>query len=60
MDASVSEEHIASIFRVEVCRVRNWLLFIGQLQGRQSLRSIREEEAIELYLDKNGEKEMSP
>jgi hypothetical protein len=34
MDTDVSEEHAATIFRVEACRVRNQLAFSGSLQAR--------------------------
>lgn len=35
---NVSEEHSAFVFRVEVCRVRNQLNYIGKLQERWPLR----------------------
>jgi hypothetical protein len=35
----ILEEWAASVFRVEVCRVRNWFHY-GRLQGRLSLRPV--------------------
>jgi hypothetical protein len=33
VDDDVLEEHTAHIFRVEVCRVKNWLGYVDRLQG---------------------------
>jgi hypothetical protein len=38
MDTDVPEEHAASVIRAEGCRVRKWLRFVGDLQGKWSPR----------------------
>jgi hypothetical protein len=38
---NISEEDVTSTFKVKVCRVKNQLNYMGQLNGRWSFKSLR-------------------
>jgi hypothetical protein len=42
-DTDVSEKDAASVFRVEVCRIKNWLGDIGNVVMRSTGRGQRKE-----------------
>jgi hypothetical protein len=41
MDTDILEDAAASVFRVEVCRVRNWFCYTASLQERWSRGKVR-------------------
>jgi hypothetical protein len=54
VDTNILEEHALSIFRVAICRLRNWLCYIGKLQERWSLRHMARGKELEPNLRQWG------